>query len=309
LTRQPLVTIQIPTYNQKAFIIEALESALAQTYDNLQIIVVDDCSPDYDIYEHLKDYQDNPKVEIKRNEKNLGRVANYRYILYHHVQGEWFMNLDGDDYLINNEFIANAIENIEKAGAYDIVMYKGNTVMETVNNSGIQHIDIGNNILLVTNTDFLSHLKYDFGFSHSAQLYYTVKAKEANFYNRNLLDADYFSYLKIMQSGYIIMSAEPVYHWREHQAQETHSVTTSHVLARFDAVDELRQVYTSLGKVGVEAVAYTRLVVYYYLLIVASSQRVLWKDMGKILAKTKWEKAYIVSLLSTIKRYYIKRKE
>lgn len=309
MSQLPLVTIQIPTYNQKAYVIEAVESALSQTYEHLQIVIADDCTPYYDIFEVLKAYADNPKIHIHRNEKNLGRVANYRYSLYHLVKGEWFMNLDGDDYLINPDFISNAITAIRKVKDKDIIMYKGSTVIPNVLASGINYTDLGNDAWLVSNTDFLDNLKFDFGFSHGYQLYNTHKAKEVNFYNRDLLDADYFSYLKIMRSGNIIMSPEKVYHWRQHDAQETHSVTTNHVLARFDAVEELREVFQYLGKTGHKATEYTRLVVYYYLLRVASMQKTLLQDMPQILKKTKRSKSYIVPLLSAIKRYYIKRKE
>jgi len=42
----PKVTIMIATYNQERFIGEAIESAMAQDYPNLEIVVCDDCSTD-----------------------------------------------------------------------------------------------------------------------------------------------------------------------------------------------------------------------------------------------------------------------
>ena len=66
---KPLVSIQIPTYNQKEYIKETLESALIQTYESIQIIVTDDCS-NYDIKEFLKDYSSISLVEIVVNSKN-----------------------------------------------------------------------------------------------------------------------------------------------------------------------------------------------------------------------------------------------
>ena len=43
---QPLVSIVLPTYNGARYLPEAIESCLAQTYGNWELIVVDDCSQD-----------------------------------------------------------------------------------------------------------------------------------------------------------------------------------------------------------------------------------------------------------------------
>lgn len=45
-TSSPIVTILTPAYNAERFICRCLDSLLAQTYVNLQIIVIDDCSTD-----------------------------------------------------------------------------------------------------------------------------------------------------------------------------------------------------------------------------------------------------------------------
>lgn len=52
----PKVTIMIATYDQERFIGEAIESAMAQDYSNLEIVVCDDCSTDR-TYEIAKQYK------------------------------------------------------------------------------------------------------------------------------------------------------------------------------------------------------------------------------------------------------------
>ena len=61
----PLVTIGIPTYNRgDGYLREALESALAQTYENLEIVVSDNCSTD-NTGEVVEAY-DDPRVSYFR---------------------------------------------------------------------------------------------------------------------------------------------------------------------------------------------------------------------------------------------------
>lgn len=66
-----LVSIVMPTYNGEKYIKKAIESCLAQTYSNIELIVVDDCSTD-NTAKIVKDYigQDH-RVRYWRNEKNL----------------------------------------------------------------------------------------------------------------------------------------------------------------------------------------------------------------------------------------------
>src|SRR6476660_1491131 len=125
---QPLVSIMIPTYNQAHWLGKAVESALAQDYQNIEIVIADDRSTD-ETNVLLNKYHDNSKVRIVINEKNLGRVANYKHTLEHHVRGEWVVNLDGDDYYTDNTFVSSAIKQI--CGEPDIVFLQaGHTIAD-----------------------------------------------------------------------------------------------------------------------------------------------------------------------------------
>lgn len=74
---KPLVTFFLFAYNQEQFIAEAVNSALAQDYENLEIILSDDASRDrtYSIMEDLASrYMGPHSVRLLRNEKNLGLI-------------------------------------------------------------------------------------------------------------------------------------------------------------------------------------------------------------------------------------------
>ena len=89
------VTIMIPTYNQAGFIRDAIDSALAQNYPELEVIVCDDASSD-ETYQVVASIQDR-RLKYIRNPINLGRTNNYKNLLHNHAIGDFVVNLDGDD--------------------------------------------------------------------------------------------------------------------------------------------------------------------------------------------------------------------
>ncbi len=74
----PLVSVCMPIYNPDAFIIEALDCALQQTYQNIEIIVVDDGSTKLDNAVVEKYFKQHAKIKYYRNETNLGLVGNWQ---------------------------------------------------------------------------------------------------------------------------------------------------------------------------------------------------------------------------------------
>ena len=71
----PLVTFALFAYNQEKYIREAVEGALAQTYEPLEIIISDDCSTDHTldiIVEIISKYNGPHKIFLNKNSRNLG---------------------------------------------------------------------------------------------------------------------------------------------------------------------------------------------------------------------------------------------
>lgn len=93
-TYSALVTVIITTYNRAHVLRRAINSVLAQTYKNIQIVIVDDGSTDAtDIL--LGEYAD-PRIEVLRHPQNRGVLAAKNTGLSH-IRGEWFTLLDSDD--------------------------------------------------------------------------------------------------------------------------------------------------------------------------------------------------------------------
>jgi len=93
---QPKVSVIIPTYNVEKYIRKAIESILDQTYQKLEIIVVDDGSTDntYGILEELK--QKDIRIRLFKNDKNLNIVKTLNKALQY-VTGDMIARMDGDD--------------------------------------------------------------------------------------------------------------------------------------------------------------------------------------------------------------------
>ncbi|MCX7770748.1 MAG: glycosyltransferase [Proteobacteria bacterium] len=92
---KPLVSVLIPTYNKGEFIQEAIESVLNQTYQNLELIIVDDCSSDNTL-EIVKKFLNDKRVRFYQNEKNLGIGGNWNKTLSY-AKGKYIKYLMADD--------------------------------------------------------------------------------------------------------------------------------------------------------------------------------------------------------------------
>lgn len=98
-TGEPLVTVTIPMYNNERFIEQTIESILAQTYTNFELLIYDDNSTDGS-YEIASSFSD-PRMRVFRNEKNLGPEGNWNRAI-HDVRGKYVKLICGDDILYPN---------------------------------------------------------------------------------------------------------------------------------------------------------------------------------------------------------------
>lgn len=88
----PLVSVVIPTYNYGRYVCDAVDSALAQTYPNIEVIVVDDGSTD-DTRQRLQRYRSKIRY-IYQDNRGPGAARN---TAIRAARGEWIALLDADD--------------------------------------------------------------------------------------------------------------------------------------------------------------------------------------------------------------------
>lgn len=105
----PLVSICIPTYNRAAMVAKAIDSALAQSYLNIEVLVVDNSSQD-NIESVIANYKDT-RLKFYKNNNNLGMYGNFNRCI-ELSQGEYIHILHSDDY-IDSHFTQTCVEFLE----------------------------------------------------------------------------------------------------------------------------------------------------------------------------------------------------
>lgn len=92
----PKVSVLIPAYNYAHYLTEAIESVLTQSFEDFELVIIDNCSTDNTkdiVYNYAKD--DSRVVFIENNE-NIGMFRNYNQALLH-ARGEYIKFLNADD--------------------------------------------------------------------------------------------------------------------------------------------------------------------------------------------------------------------
>ena len=114
----PKVSIIVPVYNLENYITETLKTILNQSYTNLEIIIIDDCSSD-DTFSVINQISD-ARLKIFRQKKNMG-VSAARNLGLSVATGEFVQFVDGDDLLESNA-VEQLIEIVTKENC-DIVCF------------------------------------------------------------------------------------------------------------------------------------------------------------------------------------------
>lgn len=108
---QPKISVVIPAYNAEKTLEETVDSVIAGTYDNLEILIVDDCSKDNTWQLMNEISKKDTRIKCYQNEQNSG-VSKSRNFLINIATGEYIAFLDNDDTWEPNklEFCVKMIE-------------------------------------------------------------------------------------------------------------------------------------------------------------------------------------------------------
>lgn len=121
-------SIIIPMYNVEKFVAKAIESCINQSYENIEIICVDDCGVDKSIDVAKEFATKDKRVKIVQNKENLGTFATRNNGAIS-ANGEYLFFLDADDYLHSDtclkcyEILQDSAKNTNGGGQIDFIMF------------------------------------------------------------------------------------------------------------------------------------------------------------------------------------------
>jgi glycosyltransferase involved in cell wall biosynthesis len=192
----PLVSVAIITYNQKEFIVEAIESTLMQDYRPIEIIVGDDCSSD-GTDEILQRYQSiyPDIVKIIRSQKNIGATGNSNNVHFA-CTGKYVAWLGGDDLMLQGK-LKKQVAFLEANPTYNLV-YHNLDVFESTTN---KHLFYFNNKKNCRTGNIATLIKYG-SFNGACATIVKREAAPSYGYNTNLpVAADWLFWIENLADG------------------------------------------------------------------------------------------------------------
>ena len=242
------VSILIPTYRQPGTIALAVESALAQDYQNLEVVVCDDASADGSL-DALAKYADDPRLRVCVNEANLGRVGNYRRSLYERARGDWVLLLDGDDFLCAPDYVTRGMSLVKKDSRLVLVYARIQNLIEGAvecrDSKPIEERD-----LRILDGDVLL-----FGLPHATPplyhatcLYDRHLAMKLDFYRSDILSSDWESIHRLVLCGNVGHIDVVAAVWRRHAGSATGSASFEQLDFNLQCIFGPYQYASSLGR-------------------------------------------------------------
>ncbi len=235
------VSIMIPTYNHGRYIAQTIESSLAQDYPNLEVIVSDDNSTD-ETPAIIQKYVKDERLKFFRNDKNIGKHANYRKLLYEYATGEWVINLDGDDYFIDSGFISAAAHKI--ATKPNLVCVQAGNIMKAGDRESIQCPSAGQT------SGYELFLRFPkVTFAHNASVFKRDLACRIDAYRFDIISEDAETILRLYLHGDVALLDKVVAVWRKHEHNISGTLVLADHIKNIDTLTDRAYEYAlSMGK-------------------------------------------------------------
>lgn len=242
-----LVSVIVPIYNVEDYLPKCIDSIICQTYKNIEIILVDDGSPDScgQICENYKKKDSRIKVIHKEN----GGLSDARNAGICRAKGSYYVFIDSDDY-IHERMIETLVEGVVSTGA-DIAVCSFKNVKEDEIIDIHSGINTGSYKLISEDIDRLS---YFYGDKYTEFTVAWNKIYPASFfkeikYPKGKIHEDEFTTYKLLELAKKIVYIDvPLYYYVSRSSSIMGEEFSLKRLHRLDAISERMDHYLSLGK-------------------------------------------------------------
>lgn len=236
---QPLVSVIIPNYCHARYLDERIQSVLKQTYQNFEIIILDDCSPDNGASrEVIERYRSNPHVShIVYNEKNSGSTFKQWDKGFRMAKGEliWIAESDDkcDEYLLE-ALVARMTANPNASIAFC------RSIAFNENQGDIRLIGVWSDTdKTMTGRDFIhDHMRSGTGIVNASSAVFRKRTlQNIQGHYRTMKGAgDRMFWTEMAEQGDVIISAEGMNRFRMHASNSTKKFGNSGINQREDKV-------------------------------------------------------------------------
>ncbi len=214
-----------------------------QDYPSLEVIVIDDGSTD-DTKSVCDKWAIDPRLQIFVNCENIGRVRNYRKSVVEHARGEWILLLDGDDYLIDPQFISTAVQAIHAYEDHSIVFVQAGHVVRHVNKAVPDFNvlpSINQDTLILKKGEYLEFVFRTGFFSHLGSLYNRKAALNHGVYAADISSSDMHFLLSLAMEGDVLLLNRLAGAWVQHGNNKSSNV-------QLNEISENTSIYRALAR-------------------------------------------------------------
>lgn len=207
MTNFPLVSIVLPVYNGEKYLASAIDSILAQSYENWELIIVNDCSTDNSPFIMEKYAKKDARIRIVNNKENL-KLPRSLNAGFAEAKGMYY-TWTSDDNLLKPDMLATLVEVMEKEESLGLVYSNYTGIDETGTETGLYEM---------REPDAM----YSGNPVGASFLYRADIAKKIGGYDDDLfLAEDYDYWMRIFIEAPVKKISEDLYYYRRHRGSLT----------------------------------------------------------------------------------------
>ncbi|MCK1328783.1 MULTISPECIES: glycosyltransferase family 2 protein [unclassified Bradyrhizobium] len=215
----PTVSFVVPCFKLAEFLGDCVHSILSQTYEDFEILIMDDCSPDHtgDVAQSLKE---DSRVKYIRNEFNLGHLRNYNKAIGL-SRGRYIWLISADDRLRSRQVLSRYLQLMERRPEIGFAFCPAIGIRDGTESGLISWSFHGNRDVVFNGRDFLKKLLKANCVAAPSVLARTECYDKSLFPMDLPNTGDWFLWCLFAMHYDVAYFAEPMVHYRLHENQMT----------------------------------------------------------------------------------------